>query len=86
VRSSFALILSDDAPNLSVDASLEISPGVGPGTKVYLRWMNEITSITTEERPRDDGADVEFRGRLMWERVEIDTSGSGYIRSGSYGG
>lgn len=51
MRSSLALILSDDAANLAVDASLEVCVSCGPRTEVYFRWVNEVTSIRTEERP-----------------------------------
>lgn len=60
VRSRLALILSDDATNLAVDASLEVRVSRGPRTEVYFCWVNEVTSIGTEERPGDDGANMEF--------------------------
>jgi len=60
VRSGLALVLSNDAPNLAVDASLEVRASCGPGTEVYFRWVDEITSVGTEEGPRDDWANMEF--------------------------
>lgn len=60
VRSGLALILSDDAANLASDASLEVRVSCGPRTEVYFLWVNEVTSIRTEERPRDDGANMKF--------------------------
>lgn len=62
MRSSLALVLSDDAPNLAVDASLEVRSSCRPGTEVYFSRVNEITSIRTKERPRDYGANVKFPG------------------------
>lgn len=60
MRSGLALVLSDDAPNLAADASLEVRASCGPGAKVYFCWVDEITSVGTEEGPRNDGANMEF--------------------------
>ena len=66
MRSGLALILSDDPPNLAVDASLEVCLSCGPGAEVYLCWVSEITPIRTKKGPRDDGANVKFPGWSLW--------------------
>jgi len=60
VWSGLTLVLTDDTSDLAFNAGLKVRLRAGPWTKVYLHWVNEVTSIRTEERPRDDRTNMKL--------------------------
>ena len=62
VWSGLTLVLTDDTSSLALNAGLKVRLSAGPWTKVDFRWVNEITSIRTEERPGDDRTNMKLSG------------------------
>ena len=59
MRSRLAFVLQDNALDLSISARLKVLVRCPPRPTVDLVGMRQITAVGTEERPRNDGADVE---------------------------